>query len=158
MCEERNPILITLQQLFFISNVESLDWALCWTINNVWFGTQRTVVINAVYEAHSNLCMVVSHQDDVKQLLAVWVELPQSRVDRHQRLCERTECFTPGYWVRAFTVRLQCRLYNIRTTGFLQLSRTVLKEDAEALKQHWHAGIRFINHKGLRQDCCLRLH
>ncbi|TNN52395.1 hypothetical protein EYF80_037418 [Liparis tanakae] len=53
--------------------------------------TQRTVVINAVYEANSDLGVVVGHQDDIKELLAVRVELPESRVDGHQRLCERTD-------------------------------------------------------------------
>lgn len=76
------------------------------------FGTQHTVVINAVYEAHSNLGMVVSHQDDVKQLLAVWVELPQPRVDIHQGLCERTD--TEGQGV--LSEHLQDKHYNIRTT------------------------------------------
>lgn len=46
-------------------------------------------MINAVDEAHSDLGVVVGHQDDVKQLLAVRVELPQSVVDVHQRLRER---------------------------------------------------------------------
>lgn len=45
-----------------------------------------TVVINAVNEANSDLGVVVGHEDDVKQLLAVRVELPQSVVDVHQRL------------------------------------------------------------------------
>lgn len=45
-------------------------------------------MINAVNEAHSDLGMVVGHEDDVKQLLAVRVELPQSVVDVHQRLRE----------------------------------------------------------------------
>ena len=73
---------------------------------------QHTVVINAVNEAHSNLGMVVSHQDDVKQLLAVWVELPQSRVDSHQGLCERTD--TEGQGV--LSERWQDKHYNIWTT------------------------------------------
>lgn len=47
-------------------------------------------MINAVDEAHSDLGVVVGHQDDVKQLLAVRVELPQAVVDVHQRLRERT--------------------------------------------------------------------
>lgn len=47
-------------------------------------------MINAINEAYSNLGMVVGHEDDVKQLLAVRVELPQSVVDVHQRLRERT--------------------------------------------------------------------
>lgn len=46
-------------------------------------------MINAVDEAHSDLGVVVGHQDDVKQLLAVRVELPQSVVDVHQCLRER---------------------------------------------------------------------
>lgn len=49
-------------------------------------GVWRTVVINAVYEAHPHLGVIVGHQDDVEQLLAVWVQLPQPRVDLHQRL------------------------------------------------------------------------
>lgn len=55
-------------------------------IKSVWLGAQRTVVIDAVYEAHSHLGVIVGHQDDVKQLLALWIELPQPRVDVHQRL------------------------------------------------------------------------
>lgn len=47
---------------------------------------QRTVVINAVDEANSHLSVIVGHQDDVKQLLAVWIELPQPGVDVHQSL------------------------------------------------------------------------
>lgn len=45
-----------------------------------------TVVIDAVYEAHAHLGVIVGHQDDVKQLLALWIEFPQPRVDVHQRL------------------------------------------------------------------------
>lgn len=56
------------------------------TIKSVWLGARRTVVIDAVYEAHSHLGVIVGHQDDVKQLLALWIELPQPRVDVHQRL------------------------------------------------------------------------
>lgn len=47
-------------------------------------------MINAVNKAHSDLGVVVGHEDDVKQLLAVWVELPQSVVDIHQCLHEKT--------------------------------------------------------------------
>lgn len=43
-------------------------------------------MINAVNEAHADLSVVVSHQDDVKQLLAVGVKLPQSIVDIHKGL------------------------------------------------------------------------
>lgn len=50
---------------------------------------QRTVVINAVDEANSHLSVIVGHQDDVKQLLAVWIELPQPGVDVHQGLFSR---------------------------------------------------------------------
>lgn len=50
---------------------------------------RRTVVIDAVYEAHSDLGMVVGHQDDVEQLLAVWVQLSEARVDVHQSLRRR---------------------------------------------------------------------
>lgn len=46
-------------------------------------------MINAVNEAHPDLGMVVGHEDDVKQLLAVRVELSQTVVDVHQRLHER---------------------------------------------------------------------
>lgn len=55
-------------------------------IKSVWLGARRTVVIDAVYEAYSHLGVIVGHQDDVKQLLALWIELPQPRVDVHQRL------------------------------------------------------------------------
>lgn len=55
-------------------------------IKSVRFGTRRTVVVDAVYEAHSHLGVIVGHQDDVKQLLALWIELPQPRVEVHQRL------------------------------------------------------------------------
>ena len=36
-----------------------------------------TMVLNAVYEADSNLSVVVGHQDNVEELFAVWVKLPQ---------------------------------------------------------------------------------
>lgn len=62
-------------------------------------------MIDAVYEAHSDLGMVVSHQDDVEQLLAVRVELPQPRVDVHQRLRERTERFLRQGVVSEVTTR-----------------------------------------------------
>ena len=35
------------------------------------------MVINAVYEADSNLGVVVGHQHNVEELFAVWVKLPQ---------------------------------------------------------------------------------
>lgn len=56
-------------------------------------GKHCTIVINAVYEAHSDLGVVVGHQDNVKQLLAVRVELPQPVVDVHQGLRKRTQLF-----------------------------------------------------------------
>lgn len=46
-------------------------------------------MIDAVYEAHSDLGMVVGHQDDVEQLLAVWIQLSEARVDVHQSLRRR---------------------------------------------------------------------
>lgn len=46
----------------------------------------RTIVVDAVDEAHPDLGVVISHQDDIKQLLTVGVELPQSGVHRHQSL------------------------------------------------------------------------
>lgn len=47
---------------------------------------ELTVVVDAVDQANPNLGMVVGHQDDVKELLAVRIELPKLRVHRFQRL------------------------------------------------------------------------
>lgn len=48
--------------------------------------TELTVVVDAVDQPHPNLGMVVGHEDDVEELLAVGVELAQLRVHRFQRL------------------------------------------------------------------------
>lgn len=56
-------------------------------MKQVGLRVQRTVMINAVDEANSDLSVIVGHQDDVKQLFTVRVELPQARVDVHQGLC-----------------------------------------------------------------------
>ena len=43
-------------------------------------------MVDAVDEAHPDLGMVIRHQDDVKQLVAVGVEPPQPCVHIHQSL------------------------------------------------------------------------
>ena len=45
-----------------------------------------TIVIDTIDKAHPNLSMVICHQDNVKQLLTLWVELPQPRIYCHQSL------------------------------------------------------------------------
>lgn len=89
--------------------------------------TQRTVVIDAVYEANSDLGVVVGHEDDIKELIAVRVELPQARVDGHQRLCERTD----RYASRARMLRRErSTTQTLRhcSTAFFQLSFFFLKK------------------------------
>lgn len=96
-------------------------------------GKHRTVVINAVDEAHSDLGVVVGHQDDVKQLLAVRVELPQSVVDVHQRLRERTRRL--GLDQRAegcVSARKREVLRNYCCTG----NTTLCKHNTQTTKNH----------------------
>lgn len=60
-------------------------------MKEAWLRVQPTVVINAVDEANADLSVIVGHQDNVKQLLAVWIELPKPRVDVHQGLFSRRD-------------------------------------------------------------------
>lgn len=53
----------------------------------------NTVVIDAVDEANSDLGVVISHQHNIKQLLAVWVKFPQASVYIHQCLSMRNKRF-----------------------------------------------------------------
>lgn len=48
--------------------------------------SELTVVVDAVDQANPNLRMVVGHEDNVEELLAVGVELTQLRVHRFQCL------------------------------------------------------------------------
>lgn len=50
---------------------------------------ELTIVVDAVDQPHPNLRVVVGHEDDVEELLAVGVELAQLRVHRFQRLQHR---------------------------------------------------------------------
>lgn len=45
-----------------------------------------TVMIDGVDEPDSHVCVVVCHQNDVKQLFTLWVQLPQTSVHRLQSL------------------------------------------------------------------------
>lgn len=45
-----------------------------------------TIVIDAVYESHSHLGMVVSHQDNIKSFFIIRVQLKKPGIDMHQRL------------------------------------------------------------------------
>lgn len=49
-------------------------------------GPHLTVVVDAVDQANPNLGVVVGHEDDVEELLAVGVELPELSIHRFQRL------------------------------------------------------------------------
>lgn len=48
--------------------------------------TSLTIVIDTVYESHSHLGMVVSHQDNIKSLFIIRVQLKKPGIDMHQRL------------------------------------------------------------------------
>lgn len=84
---------------------------------------QRTVVINAVDEANSDLSVIVGHQDDVKQLLTVWIELSQPRVDVHQGLFSRRDQKTGSYII---TFR----------RGVTTLTERHLNHQFNSIKQH----------------------
>lgn len=50
---------------------------------------QLTVVINGVDESEAHVCVVVGHEHNIEQLLALWVNLPQSCVHGLQSLRTR---------------------------------------------------------------------
>ena len=105
-------------------------------------------MIDAVYEAHPDLCVVVGHQHDVKQLLAVGVQLPQPSVHVHQRLCERRQRFTSD-------TRVLCQ-HQVTKTGpvlpHVSFSKVteILKRGTSTQKQpnRHHQGVLFMYDTG----------
>lgn len=51
---------------------------------------ELTVMVYGVDESYSHVRVVVRHQNNVEQLLTLWVQLPQATVDRLQSLSQNT--------------------------------------------------------------------
>lgn len=47
---------------------------------------QLTVVVDGVDESQADICVVVGHEHDIEELLALWVKLPQLSVHSLQSL------------------------------------------------------------------------
>lgn len=61
----------------------SIAWVLLVKGGGFWL---LTVMVDAVDQADSHLSVVVSHEDDVEELFALWVEHPQLHVNSFQCL------------------------------------------------------------------------